>query len=79
MNKTLIYVLIGVVLIAGGVFIWRSMSAPRTDFIEIDPNGPRPSEPPPGTVSGPGGGFIPPQQPAAPATGLPTPPGKGGR
>jgi len=79
MNKTLIYVLIAVVLLAVGVFAWQSMSAPRRDFIEIDPNGPRPTEPPPGTVSGPGGYAPQPAQPAQPAGGLPTPPGKGGR
>jgi hypothetical protein len=76
MNKTLIYVLIAVVVLAIGVFAWLSMSGSRSDFIQIDPNGPRPSEPPPGTVSGPGG-YAP--QPAQPASGLPAPPGKGGR
>lgn len=78
MNKTLLYVLIAVVLLAIGVFAWQSLSGPRRDFIEIDQSGPRPSQPPPGVVSGPGGdGYAP--QPAAPASGLPTPPGKGGR
>ncbi|MCX7993150.1 MAG: hypothetical protein N2651_05730 [Fimbriimonadales bacterium] len=81
MNKPLIYVLIAVVLLALGVFAWQAMSGPRSEFIEIDPNGPRPAQPPPGTVSGPGGGYggYAPQQPSAPAGGLPTPPGKGGR
>ncbi len=77
MNKSMIYALIAVILLAIGVFAWQSMSGPRADFIEIDPNGPRPSEPPPGTVSGPGS-YTPPQ-PSAPAGGLPNPPGKGGR
>ncbi|MFN4032368.1 MAG: hypothetical protein ACK4ME_01885 [Fimbriimonadales bacterium] len=79
MNKTLIYVLIAAVLLLVGVLAWQSLSGPRADFIEIDPNGPRPSEPPPGTVSGPGGGYSAPQPPTAPAGGLPAPPGKGGR
>lgn len=78
MNKTLLYVLIAVVVLAVGVLAWQAFSRPRAEFVEIDASGPRPSQPPPGTVSGPGGygGYAP--QPTAPA-GLPTPPGKGGR
>lgn len=79
MNKTLVYVLIAVALLAVAVLAWQSMSGSSREFIEIDPNGPRPSEPPPGMVSGPGGGMAAPQPSAAPASGLPTPPGKGGR
>ncbi|GIV05622.1 MAG: hypothetical protein KatS3mg016_1197 [Fimbriimonadales bacterium] len=77
MNKTLIYVLIAVVVLAVGVFLWQSMSSPPSNFVDIDANGPRPSEPPPGTVSGPGGGAY--SVPQQPASGLPAPPGKGGR
>jgi len=75
MNKTLIYVLIAVILLAIGVFAWQAMNAPRRDFIEFDPSGPRPSEPLPATIAAPGGGPAAPQ----PAGGLPMPPGRGGR